>query len=284
MKTNLTIGFGRVCVGLAGLPLPLGQESFLPKFLSQDSPDITLEIYEDSRFYPHGEPIYQDNFCRVYDGGRLIENSSHGTMKTWGYSLLHYDEKFPRLQLLSPTHTCTMDQILSGMQIESLLLSRGHAVLHASVIRLNTGAILFTAPSGTGKSTQAALWHQTRQTPILNGDRSLLHMENGLPMVSGLPFAGTSGICEKFDLPISAIVVLTQGTKNEARVLPPTAAIKPLMEQIALHPWNPKDVSSAMELVLHLTQQVPVIHLSCLPDENAVSTLERCIEKERKNP
>ena len=88
-----------------------------------------------------------------------MENSAHGTMKTWGYSILHAAWNEPmRLQILSPTSTFQMEHVLSGMMMESRLLANDRLILHASVIRQKNHVILFSAPSGTGKSTQAELW------------------------------------------------------------------------------------------------------------------------------
>jgi hypothetical protein len=44
----------------------------------------------------------------------------------------------------------------SGSPIAAILHQRGHICLHASAVAMRRGAILFVAPSGTGKSTLAA--------------------------------------------------------------------------------------------------------------------------------
>lgn len=271
---------GRVHVGFTGLPLPLRSDSFLPQFLSEEAADISLDIYQDTDGTIPAPLIYENAFYRIYaSNGRIwAENSAHGTLGTWGYSILHYDYVKPRLQLLSPTHACTLDQVISGMMMESLLLAREHALLHASVIEICGGALLFTAPSGTGKSTQAELWRRSRGAVIRNGDRALLHFENGRAIVSGLPYAGTSGICEQFDLPIHAVVVLCRGKENRAEELRPTEAVKCLLNQIALQPWHREDVQAALNLAARLTQCVPVLRLACLPDERAVDCLERSLK------
>ena len=160
MTNNFVLRLGDVRVGFTGLTLPLRADSFLPQFSCGGTPDVTLHIEQDANAAFSAPVIYEDSFYRVHGSGREFsaEVSAHGTLKTWGYAVLHYDAVEPRFQLLSPTHTCTLDQVLSGMMMESLLLARGHAVLHASAIRVGGQAILFTAPSGTGKSTQAELW------------------------------------------------------------------------------------------------------------------------------
>lgn len=58
--------------------------------------------------------------------------------------------------------------------LERLLLSRQGLLLHASFIRWQDRGILFSAPSGTGKSTQADLWVRHRGAEVINGDRAAL--------------------------------------------------------------------------------------------------------------
>ena len=56
--------------------------------------------------------------------------------------------------------------------LPQLLLPFSCVLLHASVIEYAGGAVLFSAPSGTGKSTQAALWARHRGAHIRNGDKA----------------------------------------------------------------------------------------------------------------
>ncbi len=70
------------------------------------------------------------------------------------------------------------------------------------------GAVLFTAPSGTGKSTQAELWRKHRGASIINGDCTLIAEDDGVFTAFGFPFSGTSGIFENRKAPIAAVVYL----------------------------------------------------------------------------
>ena len=56
--------------------------------------------------------------------------------------------------------------------LETLLLKYDGLLLHSSFIRWRGEGILFSAPSGTGKSTQADLWVKYEDAEILNGDRA----------------------------------------------------------------------------------------------------------------
>lgn len=279
MPTDAVFSLGGVRIGFSGRVPPLSDGSFLPQFRAEGAPDVTLELYQDADAALDAPVIYEDSFYRVHRSGARVfaEVSAHGTLPTWGYSVLHCDERRPRLQILSPTCTCTLDQVLSGMMMESLLLARGRAILHAAVTETDGRALLFTGPSGVGKSTQAALWQAHCGAAVRNGDKALLRLADGQARVSGLPYAGTSGICERFDLPVGAIVTLRQAAQNRVERLSPAEAVKAILSQTALQPWNERDIQAALDLAAGLAARVPVFRLSGRPDAGAVACLERSL-------
>ena len=71
--------------------------------------------------------------------------------------------------------------------------------------------ILFSGPSGIGKSTQAGLWTKYRKARVINGDRTLLKKENGRWMSLGWPICGSSEICYNEAYPVKAVIFLGQG-------------------------------------------------------------------------
>ena len=52
------------------------------------------------------------------------------------------------------------------------MLAKDAMVLHCSVLKVKSGVILFSGPSGIGKSTQAGLWTKYRKARVINGDRT----------------------------------------------------------------------------------------------------------------
>lgn len=273
--------FGELTFGFTGWVPALRADSLLPAFVqSTGAADFVLNIYHDPEVRIPAPLIYEDYFSRVYwkDGKVWMENSAHGTMKTWGYSILHAAWNEPmRLQILSPTSTFQMEHVLSGMMMESRLLANDRLILHASVIRQKNHVILFSAPSGTGKSTQAELWRQYADAEILNGDRVLIRCDGDELLACGLPFAGTSAICKDFSHPIRAIVVLRQGTENRAEAMQPMEAMKFLLSQISLQRWNPRDLEAVIRLAERLIAELPIYRFSCLPEKSAVEYLRQVL-------
>ncbi|MGN0773653.1 MAG: hypothetical protein ACI4MP_07665 [Candidatus Ventricola sp.] len=138
-------------------------------------------------------------------------------------------------------------------------------------------ALIFSAPSGTGKSTQADLWEKYAGGEVINGDRTLLRKKDGVWHAYGCPMCGTSGIHKQGNEPIRAIVMLSQGTENEVRRLSAGEAFQRIYPEITVPRWNRELVLRAMELLDDVLARVPIYALSCTPDARAVEALREAI-------
>lgn len=170
--------------------------------------------------------------------------------------------------------------ILTLAELPRRLLLHGGVILHASMIETEGGALLFTAKSQTGKSTQAELWRAHRGARILNGDRALLQRRNGAWYAMGSPYCGTSDYCEKAELPLAAVVQLSQAKENRVFRLPAKKALAAFLEGSAYDPTDPGQTAAVMDLALAIFRDVPFYHLACLPDETAVACLEDVLKKD----
>lgn len=165
----------------------------------------------------------------------------------------------------------------SLLALERRLIDRDALVLHCAYVRHKGKALLFSAPSETGKTTQAKLWEVHRGSVTVNGDRALLQCVNGVWTAGGWPVCGTSGVCRNEDTPIGAIVVLSQAPTDQARPLSPAQAFSQLFSQITVNRWNRPAALRAMELLEQLVAAVPVFHLACTMNETAVQALEEIL-------
>ena len=164
----------------------------------------------------------------------------------------------------------------SLLALERRMARKDALILHCAYIRHQGEAILFSAPSETGKSTQADLWEKYRGSRTVNGDKALLQCVNGRWTARGWPVCGSSAICENLSTPIRAVVMLSQGQEDELRRLSPREAFTQLYSQITVNTWNRDFAGKNMALIEGLIARVPVFHLRCTISENAV----RCLEKE----
>lgn len=172
--------------------------------------------------------------------------------------------------------------VLNAMELEHLIAVNKGVVLHASYIEWQDSSILFTAPSGTGKSTQADLWCAYAGAKLINGDRAaVLIKENGI-MAAGIPFSGSSGVGENKTFPLKAIVYLAKNEVNQLEKLQGITGFRRVWEGCSVNVWNKEDVVQTMETVDKIVSEIPVYLLRCRKDESAVAVLREELERQEQ--
>ncbi len=262
----------------------IGDDGVLRPFERESATAPHRFVYErtGSLTPPSGECVYVDGGFRVYeeDGSQVRYVGS--VREDWAVAYLRAEHrgKDHYVQLKQDLYpgTIGVKTVLTAMAVEHLVAREGGFLFHSSYIEWQDGAILFTAPSGTGKSTQAELWRCLRGAKIINGDRSAVMLSDGWPIVHGIPFAGSSQICEDRSLPLKAIVYLEQAPVTTIRQLRGGEAFARVWEGVSVNVWDKEDVSRASEGVLQAIRQVPVYQLACTPDESAVHALEEMLK------
>lgn len=216
--------------------------------------------------------------------GKTVERLTRDTFRALPHLRTRYARGDVRAVELTARGDCwrwaTRSQFLwPGAALPQLLLPFRVLTFHASYIGTDGGAVLFTAPSQTGKSTQAALWERTRGARVLNGDKAAVRLGE-VPTAHGLPFSGTSGICENVSLPLRCVVVLSQARENTARRLGATEALRLLAPNVFADMSVETEWRQTLSLLLDLVSAVPVYALACTPDEGAVRALEQALARE----
>lgn len=168
-------------------------------------------------------------------------------------------------------------QIWSFIAPEVGLLAHQAFILHSSFVEWNGNGILFTAPSGTGKSTQAELWKQYKGADIYNGDRTVIRKIKDVYHGFGSPYAGSSGIYRNESAPIRAIVVLTQATENQIQRLQGKQAFFALFRETLMNTWDSAYMENMTDLLLDAAASIPVFQLACRPDQGAVELVRKTL-------
>lgn len=185
--------------------------------------------------------------------------------------------------ILDPTrlNSLHIDPVFSSLLgLERRQINWEAIVLHCAYVEYEGEAILFSAPSETGKTTQANLWEKYKGARTVNGDRALLQRKNGRWIARGWPVCGSSEVCHKEDMPVRAIVMLSQGKTDVVSSLAPIQAFSQVYSQITVNRWNRGAHTLAMDLIEQLVTEVPVWHLSCTISEQAVDCLYQTLVKE----
>lgn len=163
------------------------------------------------------------------------------------------------------------------------LLRHNGMMLHSSCVEKDGFAYLFSARSGTGKSTHTHLWLKNLEgTRIINDDKPALIYDDGKWYACGTPFSGKTDENIDVKIPVRAITFLHRSEENTVKKIPPFQAVSLLIEQ-TIKPADRSLAENMLELADLLLREVPVFSLGCnLQDDAAVvayNEIERLIKE-----
>ena len=147
---------------------------------------------------------------------------------------------------------------------------RQTALFHSSVVTYKGHGYMFLGKSGTGKSTHSSLWlKHIEGTELLNDDNPVVRVVDGEARVYGSPWSGKTPCYRNVDVPIGAIVDLSQAPVNAIRRLTGLQAYAALLPSISGKRWDARIADGLHETENLLATHTPVWHLNCLPDREA---------------
>lgn len=231
-----------------------------------------------------GERLYQEPSYQVYrtPEGLVRYLGRYGGSPDNAYMRIERRDKTLHVQYrrdLLP-EGITHRLLLDGLEAEHLLSRHRGFLLHASWIEYDGAAILFTAPSETGKSTQAELWCRNQGAELINGDRAAVRIFDDGIKVCGIPFSGSSPVRKNKTMPLRAIVYLTQASTNTVSRLRGRYAFQRVWEGCTVALWDREDVELTTQTVSDVIGCIPVYQLDCTPDVRAVNLLKSFLEVE----
>lgn len=254
-----------------GLPVQDNLKIFCADFDEADVVYNTVKVDNPDDYIPLDAK-------RIYDGsGMSVFESDGRTYHRYFYggelSVLHPESRTIYLD----TDESRPINIQRSLALETEILDFDGIFIHASLINVGGKGVIFSASSGVGKSTQAALWEKYRGARVLNGDRAAVRCVDGRWIAYGSPWAGSSGIYVNDSVELSAIVFLGQSEENEIKKLNGVAAFSAMMKGGISPYWSKAKMDKVCTVAEKLLSQIPVYELKCRPDESAVETLEKFI-------
>lgn len=172
-----------------------------------------------------------------------------------------------------PNHRRT-DCFLENNAIHALLAERlveeNVLLMHGSALCMDGQAYLFTAKSGTGKSTHARLWREAfgDRVWMINDDKPMLRIEETGVTVYGTPWDGKHHLSRNASAKLKAIVNLTRDESNHIAPMSRADAFPVLMKQ-CFGSRNPATMARVMELEKRLLRAVDFYTLGCNIEQDA---------------
>jgi len=149
---------------------------------------------------------------------------------------------------------------------------------HCSCFEYEGNAYIFTAKSGTGKSTHTRLWREVfgDKITMINDDKPIVRLIDDKFFVYGTPWNGKHSISNNIKAPIKAIFYLHQAQENKVCKCEPLSAISKILSQTIL-PDNKKAMNTLLDITEKFVTDVPVLDLYCDISRDAVMTAYNAI-------
>ena len=143
-------------------------------------------------------------------------------------------------------------------------------VFHGSVIAVEGQGFLFTAKSGTGKSTHTRLWREYlgEKAVMVNDDKPMLKITDNGVIAYGTPYNGKHHLGCNMSVPLKAICILTRGEKNSIIRIDKKEAYAMLLQQV-YRPNDPVQMAKTLKLLDKMAENVGLYKLACNMDIEA---------------
>jgi hypothetical protein len=177
-----------------------------------------------------------------------------------------------------------LESISLQRKITETLFEYDTLLFHGSVVAVDGQAYLFTAKSGTGKSTHTRFWREIfgDRAIMVNDDKPFLRITQEGVVAYGSPWNGKHGLGNNIHVPLKAICILERGEENRIQPITPQEALPMLMQQ-SQRPQNRKNLLKYMELVDQLSRKTEFYRMSCNMDPQAAVVAYEAMSGVRKD-
>jgi len=170
-----------------------------------------------------------------------------------------------------------VEYLLSGMMFFEIAIANGMIPIHAAAIEYGGEAILFSAPSQTGKSTQAELWRrQLPESRTLNEDKPLLFQKDGVMMAGGTPWSGKTPENTNLTAPVKCIVFLEKASRAELVSLSNQDKVKMFLRNIH-RPREEGKLAFVLKAIESLVYNTPVYLFKATKETDSFTYLYHAI-------
>lgn len=143
-------------------------------------------------------------------------------------------------------------------------------LFHGSAIAVDGEGYLFTAHSGTGKSTHTRNWMQVfgDRAVMVNDDKPFLELHDSGVFLHGSPWSGKHGLDTNVRVPLKGLCVLERAAENSIRAAN-AGEVLPMLQKQAYCPLSKEKEPRFLELTAQLSCLAPLWKLSCNKDRTA---------------
>lgn len=143
-------------------------------------------------------------------------------------------------------------------------------LFHGSAVAVGGETYLFTAKSGTGKSTHTRLWREYlgERAVMVNDDKPLIRADESGVTVFGTPYNGKHRLGSNIAVPLKAVCILERSEENHIKKITKPEAYAMLLQQ-SYRPADSAALAKTLTLIDRMTERVTLWRLGCNIDISA---------------
>ena len=151
----------------------------------------------------------------------------------------------------------------------NIILEDSFILFHCSSLSYNGDGYIFTAKSGTGKSTHTKFWQKTfgESCVMINDDKPILKVCKDGVTVFGSPWNGKHNIGNNISAPLKVISILNRGEENKVFKIDKNKAFGMLLQQ-TYRPEGVENMTRLLPLIDTLADNVNLFNIYCNMEES----------------
>ena len=184
------------------------------------------------------------------------------------------------------------DFLYEARQFHTKILDYNAMMLHASAVAVDNNAYLFSAPSGTGKSTHTKLRLDKfgDRAFILNDDKPVIRiMDDGI-FAYGTPWCGSTDIGRNAKVPLKAICFLERADTNWIKQMSLSDGMPIIMNMFyqtfrqldrydCMTPISKENASKYLDIIIKIISKIPIFQMGCTPEAEAADVAYNAMSK-----
>ena len=222
------------------------------------------------------------NFCKDYLCDGTPDFSITVTSEDISFERQNSKREYEAQGMLAPRYSDAYLEIIAVYRkIAAAMISYNTLLFHGSVISVDGEAYLFTAKSGTGKSTHTRLWRQAfgSRAFMVNDDKPLLKISESGVYACGTPWNGKHHLSTNCIVPLKAICILERGEQNSIQSISSIEALPMLLQQ-SYRPSDPLGMSKYLSIIDGLSKEVSFYRLKCNMEPDAALVAYQGMQRE----
>lgn len=225
-------------------------------------------VFQAKLLYP-----YTEKLCKDYEYFGSIEPA-------FSVEITREDVEAERV-IISEYSDDMLESLALFRKLCDYALKNENAILfHSSAVMVDGGAYLFTAPSGTGKSTHARLWREMLgdRAVMINDDKPIIRYVDGHFYVYGTPWNGKHHLGTNDRAKIKAICKIYQAKQNVIRKLDAKTMLFNVLNQ-TIRPKEIENMDKLLVLIDKMLNSVDLYELGCNISKEAAELSYKTMSK-----